>query len=69
MIATRQEFVVTQERIAYFERLLGQLRVTATPEEFGMMASSYRMELERTQAELVGYLMRPLETQERAVAA
>ena len=69
MITNERELAATQERIAYFERLLGQLRVTATPEEFGMVASSYRIELERMQAELVGYLTRPLETQERAVAA
>jgi len=69
MITNEQEFAGTQERIAYFERLLGQLRATATPEEFGMISSGYRIELERMQAELVGYLTRPLETQERAVAA
>lgn len=65
MIATGQEFVVTQERIAYFERLLGQLRATATPEEFGIMASGYRTELERMQAELVDWLTRPLDSQAR----
>ena len=69
MITNEQEFAGTQERIAYFERLLGQLRATATPEEFGMISSGYRLELERMQAELVSYLTRPLETQERAVAA
>ncbi len=69
MITNEQEFAGTQERIAYFERLLGQLRATATPEEFGMISSGYRIELERMQAELVSYLTRPLETQERAVAA
>jgi len=69
MITNEQEFAGTQEQIAYFERLLGQLRATATPEEFGMISSGYRIELERMQAELVSYLTRPLETQERAVAA
>ncbi len=51
-ITDGRELAGTQERIAYFERLLGQLRATATPEEFGMMAGGYRMELERMQAEL-----------------
>jgi hypothetical protein len=69
MITNEQELIGTQERIAYFERLLGQLRATATPEEFRMMASGYRAELERMQAELVDYLTRPLDTSERAVAA
>ena len=69
MITNEQELIGTQERIAYFERLLGQLRATATPEEFRMMASGYRAELERMQAELVDYLTRPLDSQERVVAA
>jgi len=33
MIQNDQELEATQERIAYFQRLLVQLRVTATPEE------------------------------------
>ena len=68
MITTDLELQTMQERIAYFERLLGQLRATATPEEFRMMAGGYRAELERMQAEVVGYLTRPLETQSRSVA-
>ncbi len=67
MIAGEQELIGTRERIAYFERLLGQLRATARPEEFRMMASGYRAELERMQAELVDYLTRPLEKQAVAV--
>jgi hypothetical protein len=68
MITTDQELQGTQERIAYFERLLGQLRATASPEEFRMMAGGYRAELERMQAEVVSYLTRPLETQPRSGA-
>ena len=68
MITTDLELQGTQERIAYFERLLGQLRATATPEEFQMMAGGYRAELERMQAEVVGYLTRPLENQSRSGA-
>ncbi|MDQ2801038.1 MAG: hypothetical protein M3Y13_15505 [Armatimonadota bacterium] len=67
MITNEQELQGTQERIAYFERLLGQLRTTASPEEFRMMAGAYRAELERMQAEVVNYLTRPLE--ELATAA
>lgn len=51
-IADERELEGTRESIAYFERLLGQLRVTATPEQFGMIASGYCTELERMQAEL-----------------
>jgi hypothetical protein len=38
MIHNDQELKATQERIAYFQRLLSQLRVTATPEEFPLVA-------------------------------
>ncbi len=69
MITSEQESRGMRERIAYFARLLRQLCATATPEEFRMMASGYGAELERVQAELVGYLTRPLDTEERAVAA
>ncbi len=68
MITNDQELQGTQERIAYFERLLSQLRATATPEEFRMMAAGYRAELERMQAEVVRYLTRPLETPPRSSA-
>ena len=65
MITTDLEYQGTQERIAYFERLLGQLRATATPEEFQMMAGGYRAELEQMQEEVINYLTRPLESQDR----
>ncbi len=55
MITTDVELQGTQERIAYFERLLGQLRATATPEESRMMTGGYRADLERMQAEVVSY--------------
>ena len=48
----------TQERIAYFQRLLAQLRVTATAEAFPAMASGYRAEIVRMQEEVLAYLMR-----------
>jgi hypothetical protein len=58
MIHNDQELEVTQERIAYFQRLLAQLRVTATPEEFPAVASGYRAEIERMQVEVLDYLTR-----------
>lgn len=58
MIQNDQELEGTQDRIAYFQRLLAQLRVTATPEEFPFVASGYRAEIERMQAEVLDYLTR-----------
>jgi len=58
MISNDQELVVAQERIAYFERLLAQLRVTAQPHEFPAVASGYRAEIERMQHEVLDYLTR-----------
>jgi hypothetical protein len=58
MIHNDQELEATQERIAYFSRLLAQLRVTATPEEFPAVASGYRAEIARMQDEVLEYLTR-----------
>jgi predicted phosphoribosyltransferase len=63
MIANDQELKVTQERIAHFQRLLAQIRHTARPEEFEAVGSGYRLEIERMQAEVLEYLLRPLATQ------
>ena len=58
MIHNDQELQATQERIAYFQRVLAQLRVTATPEEFPLVASGYRAEVVRMQDEVLAYLTR-----------
>jgi hypothetical protein len=58
MIHDDQELAVTQDRIAYFLRLLAQLRVTSRPEEFPLVASGYRAEVERMQREALDYLTR-----------
>ncbi len=58
MIYNDQELAAMQERIVYFQRLLAQLRVTATPGEFPAVASGYRAELERMQDEVLDYLTR-----------
>ena len=58
MIHNDQELQATQERIAYFQRLLAQLRVTATPGEFPLVASGYRAEVVRMQDEVLAYLTR-----------
>jgi hypothetical protein len=58
MMHNDQELQATQERIAYFQRLLAQLRVTATPTEFPLVASGYRAEVVRMQDEVLAYLTR-----------
>ena len=58
MIQNDQELAATQERIAYFQRLLAQLRVTATREEFPAVASGYRAEIVRMQEDALEYLTR-----------
>jgi hypothetical protein len=58
MIRNDQELATTQERIAYFQGLLAQLRVTATPEEFSCVAGGYRAEIVRMQDEVLEYLTR-----------
>ncbi len=62
MIANDQELQVTQERIAQFQGWLAQIRQTARLEEFEEVASGYRLEIERMQAEVLEYLLRPLPT-------
>ncbi|ETW95147.1 hypothetical protein [Candidatus Entotheonella palauensis] len=58
MIKNDQELKATQERIAYFEGLVAQLRVTTSPAEFKLMASGYLVEIERMHAEVMAYLSR-----------
>lgn len=60
MITNDQELQVTQERIAHFQRWLADLRKTARPEEFEAISSGYRLEIERMQAEVLEYLLRPV---------
>jgi hypothetical protein len=59
MIANDQELQATQERVAFFYRLLAQMRVTATtPEEYRLFSNSYLAEIERMHAEALAYLKR-----------
>lgn len=60
MIANDEELRVTQERIARFQHWLAEMRRKARPEEFQAMASGYRLEVERMQAEVMDYLLRPV---------
>jgi hypothetical protein len=58
MIQNDQELRATQERIAYFQQLLAQLRVTSDPDEFPWVASGYRTEVEKMQRAVLDYLTR-----------
>ncbi len=64
MITNDQELQVTQERMAHFQRWLAQIRHTARPEEFEAVTSGYRLEIERMQAEVLEYLLRPLSVEQ-----
>ena len=59
MITNEQEYKATQQRIEQFQRRLVNLRRTARPAEFDAVASGYRLEIERMQAEVMEYLVRP----------
>ncbi len=63
MITSEQELKTTQERIEQFQRWLAQMRVTAHRQEFDAVASGYRLEIERMQAEVMEYLLRPAPVQ------
>ena len=58
MIHDDKELKTSQQRIAYFQDLLLQLRVKATPEEFSLVSSGYRAEIEKMQGEVLEYLTR-----------
>jgi hypothetical protein len=59
MIRNEQELAVTRERVAKFEGMLEELRKTARPEEWRDLSSGYRAEIERTQREILDYLVQP----------
>lgn len=58
MIQNDQELKATQERIAYFEGLVAQFRVTTAAAEFELMAGGYLSEVEKMNAEILEYLRR-----------
>lgn len=58
MIQNDVELKGTQERIAYFEGLVAQFRLTTSPEEFKLMAGGYLAEIEKMHAEVMQYLGR-----------
>ena len=58
MIHNDKELKTSQQRIAYFQNLLLQLRVQATPEEFSLLSTGYRTEILKMQDEVLEYLTR-----------
>lgn len=58
MIQNDTELKTSQQRIVYFQDILMQLRVKATPEEFKLISSGYRIEIEKMQEEVLEYLTR-----------
>ncbi len=58
MIQNDKDLKVSQERIAYFQDLLLQLRVKATPEEFSLISTGYRTKILKMQDEVLEYLTR-----------
>ncbi len=59
MIQNDKELAITQARIGDFVRLLSELRVSSRPEEFPLVTSGYRSELEKMQREVLDYLSQP----------
>ena len=57
MIHNDKELKATQQRITYFQNLLLQLKAKATPEEFPLISSGYRTEIQKMQDEVLEYLM------------
>jgi hypothetical protein len=58
MIHNDKDLKASQQRIAYFQNLLLQLRVKATPEEFSLISTGYRTEILKMQDEVLEYLTR-----------
>jgi hypothetical protein len=65
MIRNDKELEVTRGRIEQFQSWLAQIRDKAGRDEFDSMASGYRLEIERMRAGVMGYLLRPVQTEDR----
>lgn len=56
MIQNDVELQCTQERIAYFAKLVAQFRTKVPPENFLAMSGGYLAEIERMNADVLEYL-------------
>jgi hypothetical protein len=59
MIQNDLELKCTQERIAWFEGLVAQFRISVPPENFPAMAEGYLAEIEKMHDEVMEYLKSP----------
>lgn len=69
MIQNDLELEVTQERIAFFCRLVANMRKIESPKNFPFMASGYLAEIEKMNAEVMDYLKQPVDRFQSAEAA
>lgn len=69
MIHNDVELKGTQERIAYFEGLVAQFRVSVSRENFPAMAEGYLAEIEKMHGEVMEYLRCHSSEREPAKAA
>jgi len=58
MIQNDLELEGTQERIAFFCRIVANIRKVESAENFPLMASGYLAEIEKMNAEVIEYLKR-----------
>ncbi len=58
MIQNDLELEGTQERLAFFCRLVANIRKVESAENFPLMASGYLAEIEKMNAEVIEYLKR-----------
>jgi hypothetical protein len=58
MIQNDLELKGTQERIAFFAKIVAEMRVRVPAENYAAMASGYLAEIEKMHAEVMEYLRR-----------
>ncbi len=68
MIHSDQELAAAQAQIASMQRALAEMRRSATPDEFHLVARSSRAMIERMQREVLDYLTK-LEPQSTSASA
>ncbi len=61
MIQNDEELEVTQERIAFFVKLLKGIRIASRPDEYALVSSGYRCEIKKMQEEVLEYLSNPVD--------
>ncbi|MBS1791508.1 MAG: hypothetical protein JST85_27615 [Acidobacteria bacterium] len=69
MIQNDLELEGTQERIAFFCRIVANMRKVESPKNFPYMASGYLAEIEKMNAEVLEYLKQPASEAHLAEAA